>query len=271
LPVIHGAVNFAIAGPHKHRENIVPVTRAISTPLNENINAFVEPFDGLSKPTIPGAGQPLGEISLPGTAGLDAPVYICQGIPNFMNFFSVINAAKGFRRNLKKKLHHFLVKITSFPIAPAVDLPLRKGNDGWPMHIHAFALERGLQKAPLPEPQLAIAHEQTVAEDRLVLTFEGFGEVPVALHHHIFDIPWMSHNHDVFRAETERHKVAIGTGTVGKKAGWISSKFSRMVSPGSDWRLRGVVGADRAYTSGVRSRARTYCLWPHSSALPGRM
>src|SRR5207244_9619854 len=136
-------------------------------------------------------------------------------IPNLMNFFAVIKAANSFRRNLQKELHHFLVKITSISIAPAVDLPLRKGNDGRPMHLHTFALEGRLQEAPLLEPQLSIAHEQALTEDRLILEFEGLGEVSVALHHHIFDLPWMSHNHDVFPPQTERHKVAIGTGTVG--------------------------------------------------------
>src|SRR5205823_11517502 len=108
-----------------------------------------------------------------------------------------------------------------------------------------------------------------LAQDRLILEFERLGEVSAAVHHHIFNIPRVTHNHDVFRPQTERHNVAIGTGTVGQKAGWIPNKFGRMVSPGSDRRPRGVAGAGLASTFRVGSRAHTHCWPPHSSALPG--
>src|SRR5260370_267767 len=76
--------------------------------------------------------------------------------------------------------------------------------------IDARAVKRRLRQAPLPQPEISFACQQTVAEQLFVLTQNSsLDEFAVVRHEHLFDVVGMADEIDAKVVIAHGHDVAI--------------------------------------------------------------
>lgn len=71
-------------------------------------------------------------------------------------------------------------------------------------------VERGLHQAALPQPEVALAEDEAIAEEALpALCKPGFGVILVVRHQNLLDVVRVAQHIDTRRAQADLHNIAV--------------------------------------------------------------
>ena len=71
-------------------------------------------------------------------------------------------------------------------------------------------VERGLHQAALPQPEVALAEDEAIAEEALPALCEpGFGVILVVRHQNLLDVVRVAQHIDTRRAQADLHNIAV--------------------------------------------------------------
>src|SRR5579864_2906458 len=89
-------------------------------------------------------------------------------------------------------------------------------------------MKGGLHQPPLAQPEVALAEQQAVAEQRTETPRRlALAIVVVARHQHLFDEQWMTNDHHRGQAEANAHQVAIVARDVRQQAQRVAAQIGQ--------------------------------------------
>src|SRR5579859_1803721 len=129
-----------------------------------------------------------------------------------------------FGDDLQREPHHLLVNVALFAVLPLVEQPLGVLHHRRRVARDSRAVKRGLDQAPLTEPEISLARQQASSENALIrLQHAAFYEFSWMIYQHVFDVIRMVDQQDAEIKNAKPDDISILADNSREISKWIAA------------------------------------------------
>ena len=229
LPVGHPAA-VLVAGAQEHGHEVAAVRAPVTALADDLVDELVEPAHGTAVGEVRRQGHPVGDPVRPPETHRDLADHDVEGGADLLHLAGHLRPEEGLGHDPHREAHHLVVDVAHLLRPPLREHLLRLRHHHRAVGGDAVPVEGGLGEAPLPEPEVALAGQEAVAENGVHVAPEEavLHELRAARDEHALDDVWMVDQAGRLAAEAHGHDVAVAPRAVFEEAEEIAGELGEV-------------------------------------------